>query len=170
MLRLIKNGAIVEDDYTQVEPSEDNLELPAGNVLVSLPTWQQAREQLIAHDGKIGVTLAPDEFAEAIADDLGHISMVAIRFPAFADGRGYSTAYALRTRYRYDGELRAVGDVFKDTLFYQKRCGFNSFVVREDKNIEEALKGLSFFSESYQASADGSRPLFLRRMPQKQLG
>lgn len=164
MPKIILNGAIVENDFANVVPSEDGtLSLPAGNILVSLTTWQNAKEALIAHAGKVGVQLEPNEFAESIAADLAHIDMVAISFPAFADGRGYSTAYTLRTRYNYQGELRAIGDVFKDTLYYQKRCGFNSFVVRENKDIEEALAGLNFFSEAYQASADNV-PLFRRRL------
>ena len=164
MPRLIKDGAIVEDDYTLVEPGEPGLILPVGNVLVKLPIWQQYKAQLLAHDGRKGVQLAPEDTAEAIAADLPYLALIAVDFPTFADGRGYSTAYLLRTRYAYAGELRAVGDILKDTLFYQRRCGFNSFAVRTDRNIETALDGLHDFSEAYQASADQPQPLFRRRL------
>lgn len=164
MPKLIKNGAIVEDDYTLIEAGEGPLQLPTGNVLAPLPVWLANKAALLAHAGKKGVLLAPDEFAETLADDLSSLDLIAVSFPAFADGRGYSTAYLLRTRYGYKGELRAVGDVFKDTLFFQKRCGFDSFDVRADKDLEIALKGLKDFSEFYQASHDEPAPLFRRRL------
>lgn len=165
MPKLIKDGAIVDDNYSYVAPAEDSsLTLPAGPVLVKLGTWQQHRDALLAHPHAKGVQLAPDEFAEAVAADLDKLDLVAIEFPAFADGRGYSTAYTLRNRLGFKGELRAVGDVFKDTLFYQQRSGFNAFAVRADKNIEDALLGLQTFSEPYQGSADNPAPLFRRRL------
>lgn len=165
MSRLIKDHAIVEDRYTVVSPAEDgSLTLPAGPVLVSLATWQAHREALLAHPHDKGVQLKPDEFAETIANDLDTLALVAVEFPAFADGRGYSTAYTLRSRYGYKGELRAVGDVFKDTLFYQQRSGFNAFVIRADKNIDDALLGLQTFSAPYQGTANDPAPLYRRRL------
>jgi len=165
MSRLIKDNAIVEDHYTVATPAEDGtLTLPAGPVLVSLATWQAHRDALLAHSHDKGVQLKPDEFAEAIADDLDKLTLVAVEFPAFADGRGYSTAYTLRNYCGYKGELRAVGDVFKDTLFYQQRCGFNAFVIRADKNIEDALLGLKTFSAPYQGTANDPAPLYRRRL------
>lgn len=165
MSRLIKDDAIVEDRYTAVTPAEDgSLTLPAGPVLVSLATWQAHRDALIAHPHDKGVQLKPDEFADAIADDLDKLALVAVEFPAFADGRGYSTGYILRSRYGFKGELRAVGDVFKDTLFYQQRSGFNAFAVRADKNIDDALLGLQTFTSPYQGSANEPAPLYRRRL------
>lgn len=163
MPKLIKDGAIVDDTYLPAVEQEDGaLALPDGPVLVKLGTWRQHRDELLAHPHAKGVQLAPAEFAEEIAGDLDKLDLVAIEFPAFADGRGYSTASLLRSRYGFTGELRAVGDVFKDTLFYQQRCGFNAFAVRPDKNIEDALAGLSTFSVCYQGATDGP-PLYQRR-------
>jgi len=62
----------------------------------------------------------------------------------------------------YRGELRAIGDVLRDQLFYMQRLGFDAFATRADKDIHEALKGLSDFSLSYQASTDIAQPLFRR--------
>lgn len=163
MPTLIKSGAIAADTYTRVEAEHGSLSLPAGDVLVSLDTLLAHRAQVLAHPGRKGVQLKPDQFAEQIADVVTSLDLVAIEFPAFADGRGYSTAYLLRTRFGFQGELRAVGDVFKDTLFYQARVGFDAFAIRDDKNAEVALQGLEDFSEVYHASADQPRPLFLRR-------
>ncbi|MDF2445568.1 MAG: oxidoreductase [Moraxellaceae bacterium] len=164
MPKLIKDGVIVDDTYTLVAESDDgSLVLPSGPVLVKLPTWRKHRESLLQHSHARGVQLAPDEFAEAVAPDLAHLDLIAIEFPAFADGRGYSTATLLRNRHGYTGELRAVGDVFKDTLFFQQRCGFNAFTVRADKDISDALAGLSTFSVRYQGAVD-TTPLFRQRL------
>jgi uncharacterized protein (DUF934 family) len=164
-MRLIKDRTIIDDSYVFATPAEDGtLALPNGPVLVSLNTWQSFRDTLLAHDHAKGVQLKPDEFAESIAADLSHLDMIAVEFPAFADGRGYSTAYTLRSRLGFTGELRAVGDVFKDTLFYQQRCGFNAFVVRADKDIEDALRGLDTFTTPYQGTANAPAPLFRRRL------
>lgn len=110
-----------------------------------------------------GVWLDSHEDVEAIAGDLEHFAVIGVNFPKFTDGRGYSTARLLRDRYAYRGEIRAIGDVLQDQLFYMKRCGFDAFALREDKDIEAALSGLNVFSETYQAAVDQPQPLFRRR-------
>lgn len=160
MPNIIKDGAIVADTYQLITEAGA---LPAQDIVVSLDVWQQQREAILAHPYKKGVMLKPDQHPEVIANDVQQLDMIALDFPAFADGRGYSYAALLRQRFGFTGELRATGDVFKDNLFYLKRCGFNSFAVRADKDIHVALQGLNDFSESYQASVDESRPLYRRR-------
>lgn len=165
MPKLIKDGSIVDDSYSFVAANEDGSlpALPASPVLVKLPVWKQHRDALLAHPHAKGVQLAPDEFAEALADDLDKLELVAIEFPAFADGRGYSTAYILRGRLGFKGELRAVGDVLKDTLFYQQRSGFNAFLIKADKDVQDALAGLQTFQSPYQGNASNPAPLYQRR-------
>lgn len=160
MPNIIKDGAIVADTYQLVTETGT---LPAQDILVSLDVWQQQREAILAHPYKKAVLLKPDQHPEVLVEDVKQLDMIALDFPAFADGRGYSYAALLRQRFGFTGELRATGDVFKDNLFYLKRCGFNSFAVRADKDIHVALQGLQDFSESYQASVDESRPLYRRR-------
>jgi uncharacterized protein (DUF934 family) len=163
--RIIRDGAIVTDDWLQI-PSDHQGALPAGKLLVPLALWLSRRDELIeraaVHDLPLGAWLEGQEEPAQIAEDLPRLAVVAIHFPRFADGRGYSSAYLLRTRYRYQGELRAIGDVLRDQLFYLKRVGFNSFAVRADKSIEDALNALKDFSEPYQGSVDEARPLFRR--------
>ena len=161
MPNIIKDGAIVTDNYQFISEAGD---LPAQDIIVSLAVWQQQREAVLAHSHKKGVMLKPDQHPELIADDVKKLDIIALDFPAFADGRGYSYAVLLRQRFAFTGELRATGDVFKDNLFYLKRCGFNSFAVRADKDINVALQGLNDFSENYQASVDETRPLYRRRL------
>ena len=90
-------------------------------------------------------------------------SIIALDFPIFKDGRSYSHARLLRERYNYKGELRAVGDVLQDQLFFMERCGIDSFQIRDDKDIEQALNGLKGFSVRYQAAADDTIPISERR-------
>ena len=179
MLNIIKDKVVVgEDDWTllrlkptivegtegaeaQAGDTPETVVVPAGKVIVPLAVWQAQRSILEARKD-IGVWLASDERPEALKDDAAKLSMIAIDFPKFADGRGYSIAYNLRARYDYTGELRAVGDVLRDQLFYMQRVGFNSFAVRADRDVNDALKGLSDFSESYQQSWDKKTPLFRR--------
>lgn len=162
---IIKNLAIVDDDWSVLRLNEsdtpEGIEVPSGKVIVPLQVWQAQREQLQART-EIGVWLASNERAEALQDDLARFAVIAVDFPKFADGRGYSIAYHLRVRLGYRGELRAIGDVLRDQMFYMKRVGFDAFAPRADRDIHEALKSLSDFSLSYQASADEAQPLFRR--------
>lgn len=168
MARIIVDRAIVEDDWTFVAADQEAAPLPqATKLLVPLQVWQARREDVIAHAARsgaeLGVWLEGHEDPTPLADDIARFAVIAIHFPRFADGRGYSAAYLLRTRHGYTRELRAIGDVLRDQLFYLKRVGFNAFAVRADKDIEDALKALDDFSETYQASVDQPVPLFRRR-------
>jgi uncharacterized protein (DUF934 family) len=165
MRDIIKNRSVVSDDWTVLRLNEgdtpEGIEVPAGKVIVPLTVWQAQREKLQAR-AELGVWLASSERSEDLKDDLGNFKVVAIDFPKFMDGRGYSIAYNLRARLGYTGELRAIGDVLRDQLFYMHRVGFDAFAVRQDKNIHDALKGLTDFSETYQSSWDQKNPLFRR--------
>ena len=118
---------------------------------------------MLARIATAGVWLDSSEGPEALVGDLDALSIIAVNFPKFADGRSYSTAHLLRERYGYRGEIRAIGDVLHDQLFFMKRCGIDAYAVRADKDIEAALAGLSTFSDAYQAAVDQPQPLFRRR-------
>ena len=103
------------------------------------------------------------------ADDPATVALegatrVEVHFPKFGDGRGYSLARLLRERYGYRGELRAVGHITRDLLFFLESCGFDAFELREGENPQEALAAFEDFSESYQASVARPQPLFRRRL------
>ncbi len=162
---IIKNKTIMDDDWSVLRLKENdmpkNVAVPIGKIIVPLKVWQAQRDVLL-HRTDLGVWLTSDERAEDLQHDVGKFSVIAVDFPRFADGRGYSIAYHLRVRLGYRGELRAIGDVLRDQLFYMQRVGFDVFVPRPDKNIGEALKGLSDFLLTYQASTDEALPLFRR--------
>lgn len=121
--------------------------LPAGDVVLTLA--QVARLSEIT--GKKGLLLTEVDSPETVKLPLDQLDLIEIHFPAFADGRGYSFATLLR-RLGYQAELRASGDVFKDVLFYLKRVGFNSFILKQGKDMDEAKSGLQDFTAGYQAS------------------
>lgn len=165
MRDIIKDRRIVADDWQVVKLEEgqsaESAALPEGRVIVPLAVWQARRDALKAR-GDVAVWLASDERPEALKDDLASLPLIAVDFPKFADGRGYSIAYNLRARLGYTGELRAIGDVLRDQLFQMQRCGFDAYATRQDRSIQDALKGLTVFSETYQASTDQPLPLFRR--------
>ena len=162
MAKIIKNASVVDDAWKTLTlaagDSPEQVRLPVGPLLVPLAVWRARRRELVErqyeHGWPLGIWLAGDEGPELIAADLDDFSVVAIAFSRFSDGRGYSTARLLRTRYGYTGELRAIGDVLRDQLFYLRRVGFNAYAVRSDKNIEAALAGLEDFGAVYQGAAD----------------
>lgn len=128
-------------------------ELPEGERIVPLAQWQ----------GEPGVLLGTADDPASIVAHLGQLSTIAIEFPQFTDGRGYTIARLLRERYGFKGEIRATGEVLRDNLFYLSRCGFDSFLLSDQSKLEEALSGLRDFSEGYQASVERPQPLFRRR-------
>jgi uncharacterized protein (DUF934 family) len=162
---IIKNKTVVEDEWVVLRLSEgetpESVDVPAGKIIVPLKVWQAQREVLLARED-IGVWFASDERVEDLQNDVAQLPVIAVDFPKFGDGRGYSIAYRLRARLGYRGELRAIGDVLRDQLFYMQRAGFDAFATRADKDIHEAVKSISDFSLSYQASVDESQPLFRR--------
>ncbi|KAA0693602.1 DUF934 domain-containing protein [Halopseudomonas laoshanensis] len=164
MQQLIKGDALIKETW-HLMPAETTLEglSNSDDLIVPLNLWLDHSHALKARDGGLGVWLNSDEEVEAIADDLEHFQVIALNFPVFSDGRSYSNARLLRDRYGYKGEVRAIGDVLRDQLFLMKRCGFDAFVIREDRNAEEALESLKDFSEVYQAATDQPLPLFRRR-------
>ena len=167
MSKIIKNERIVDDGWQVVKLAEgqaaEALDLTGDEVIVPLAVWLARKEEILARHKPFGVWLDGGEEPEAIAGDLEHFALIAVNFPKFTDGRGYSIARLLRERYSYRGEIRAIGDVLRDQLFFMKRCGIDSYAVREDKDLEKALAGLRAFSETYQAAVDQPQPLFRRR-------
>jgi uncharacterized protein (DUF934 family) len=172
MATLIKERRIVPDSWQPLEPArwlqvqEDGLvpDFPAeADLIAPLALWRLRRDDLLGRRGRVGVRLEPHEDPAEIAPDLAHFALVAVNFPKFGDGRGFSTARLLRERYGYRGELRAVGQVGRDHLYFMEQCGFAAFLLREGEDAHEALAAFDDFSEGYQASAARRQPLFRRR-------
>ncbi|HEX6734883.1 MAG TPA: DUF934 domain-containing protein [Azonexus sp.] len=168
MAQLLKNGVAQADTWLTLELAEgqspDTVDLPAGDVIFPLAVWQARKTEIVSRHKRIGLLLQPDERVEDIAADLDYFVVIAVHFPKFVDGRGYSTASLLRQRYHYQGELRAVGDVLHDQLFFMQRVGFDSYALKDGKDTVHALAaGFASFSDGYQASTSQPQPYFRRR-------
>lgn len=163
--KIIRDGAIVTDDWNLIAAAEDGaaVALPTGKNIVPLNVWLAQRDILLEGNLPVGVWLDSHQDPAELADVVGRLSVIAINFPKFVDGRGYSIATLLRSRYGFKGELRAIGDVLRDQIFYMKRVGFNAYAVRADKDIHDALNALKDFSEVYQGTVDQPLPLYKRR-------
>lgn len=160
MTQIIRKRAIVDDDFVHVP---DNAELPAaGKPIVTLARYLKARDELLARFPALGVRVASDKLPENIPATQ-RLALIAIEFPRFTDGRGYSLARMLRDRHGFTGELRAVGWVLRDNLFYMERCGFDAFELKPGKPLESALEAFAEFSATYQADVNEKRPIYRRR-------
>lgn len=157
---LIKEGAVIEDQWQLLREVPEQ-GLPEGPVIVPLAYWQEHRDAL-RQRAPIGVWLASDQPPAPLADDLAQLAVIAIDFPLFTDGRGFSYGRTLREQFGYQGEIRAIGQFLRDQLHYLRRCGFDAFAI-ETADPYKALDSLEDFSDGYQASIDQPLPLFRRR-------
>jgi uncharacterized protein (DUF934 family) len=159
MPKLIKDRTIIEDSWQLV--SDESAEIPDGAVIVPLSVWQARKEELAKRD-QLGIWLNSDESPREITESIGQFQLIAINFPVFADGRGFTYGRELREQLNFTGELRAIGSFMRDQLYYLQRCGFNAFSL-EGADMESAITSLKDFSNNYQAAIDEPAPLFRRR-------
>jgi len=167
MATLIKNAKIAVDSWLRLDRAAvgSRSAVPAaGDIIVPLVLWQAMAGELLARGGRLGLWLDSAEDPALIADSLDAFSLIAVNFPQFTDGRGYSTARLLRERYGWKGELRAIGDIQRDQLFYLSRCGFDAFVLKDGLDAKAALPAFKDFTEAYQTSVERPMPLFRRRV------
>ena len=167
MAQLIKNGLAATDTWKILELAEgespETVALPEGDVIFPLTVWLARKDEIVSRP-TIGLLLQPSDQVEDVAGELASFNIIAVNFPKFVDGRGYSTAALLRQRHGYTGELRAVGDVLHDQLFFMRRVGFDSYALKDGKNAVYAIEaGFSTFGETYQASTTQPQPYFRRR-------
>lgn len=162
MTQIIRNRRVEEDRWETL--AADATAIPHGPVIVPLALWKAHREDLIARREPVGVWLKPDDEPGEIVADLGHLTIVAVQFPKWGEGRGYSTATLLRGRHGYRGELRAFGDLGRDHIFNLARVGFDSFRLGDRHDPNAALAAFDDFSLRYQGSIDDPLPLFRKRL------
>lgn len=160
MAKQILNEEIVSDPYHFITSIEELTHY--SHVIAPYGLYVEEKSKFDQYSGEIGLRVGTDIDLAVLTPYLPLLSLIDIHYASFTDGRGHSLARLLREAYHFNGILRASGDVFKDTVFYLKRCGFNSFLVKENETLEHALQGFKVFSESYQAAFKES-PLFRRR-------
>jgi uncharacterized protein (DUF934 family) len=158
----LKDGVfgLAEDPFTSVG---DEQSVPPGDVIISLSRFQAEGEALLSQGRAVGVRLESHEEVEALAYDLPEISVVALAFPKFGDGRAYSYARLLRERFGFKGEVRAVGDVLREQAGFMIRCGFDAFEPADGSTVEDWERAARRFRHVYQRSTDGRTPAFVER-------
>jgi phosphoadenosine phosphosulfate reductase len=147
MRNLLRQREIAEDDWVYLSEQP-----PGGSeaVIISLAEWRDNIETWRAWRERLGVRIGPADRVETLAPDLARFELIAIEFPGPGEGRGYTQARLLRTRYGFKGELRAVGAVKQDQLLFMLRCGFDTFELAEGEDVAAASAALQRFSVGYQ--------------------
>jgi len=157
---LADDGTLGVDDWHHLADDEP---IPAsGAITVSFARWQTDESILRLRSDELGLRLPNTIAPQEIAGDVTRFALIILSFPKFTDGRAYSQARLLRTRFGFQGELRADGDVLRDQLLFMKRVGFNSFVVGERAIKESWAKAFGEFDVFYQQAPDG-RPWVMRQ-------
>lgn len=166
MSKLIKDRAIVNDSWTLLKESTgpEVLEvIPGKNLIVPVEFWRENPAEIENYNGAIGIWLNSNQVASDLKLHVDLFPVIALNFPVFSDGRSYSNARQIRQEYNYKGELRAIGDVLRDQLYYMHQCGFNAFSLRHDQDPEVCLTAFDDFETNYQATVQQPTPLFRRR-------
>jgi len=148
-MQVIKDKQIINDNWRYVA---DDAEFGHDDISVSVARWQQDRQRLLDHNGKLGIRISPADSLANIADDINKLQLVELDFPDFADGRLFSQAWLLRNRYHYQGEIRAIGHYMPDQVFYLSRVGVNAFKPENPEYLAVELSYLNDFTVNYQKS------------------
>ena len=150
MPTLVKNQQIVIDEWTLVDETD------CADSIKSIVPY---REGITVSDSR-GVWIEADVELEEIVDAILASPLIAVNFPVFSDGRGLSIGHLLRKRFRYEGELRAIGEVTPDLTPFMFRCGFDAFVLADDEKAKDAIRCIESLSPNYQSSAIEPEPKF----------
>src|SRR5690348_391618 len=165
-MRILSNSELVEDEWTLIEDGRADIEAGPGKVIVTVARWRVEREALLRGHAAVGVLVPNTADIEAVFAEIEDRPLIVLQFPMFTDGRALSQAVVLRKRLGFRGELRAVGDVIRDLVFWLGRCGFDSIVPRKDQKLEDCRAALREFTVAYQAAADEHTPVWIRRRGQ----
>ena len=160
-IRLSRGGYAFEDDrFTTVADDETP---PPGDVIISLARIQVEGDALLAQGRSLGVRLTSEESVDDLAYDLSRIAVVALEFPKYRDGRPYTGARLLRERYRFAGEVRAIGDVLREQAVFMVRCGFDGFEPADGSSPQQWAEAADRYRHVYQRAADGRVPAYVKR-------
>jgi uncharacterized protein (DUF934 family) len=149
-MQIIKDKQLIANDWTFID--NDSAISAEGNITVTLERWLKEQPELLKRNGKIGLRLASSDAINSLAGHVTGLALIELNFPGFGDGRLFSHAYLLRSRFDYQGEIRAIGRFLADQVFYLTRVGVNAFQFEDQQQIPLALASMSDFTVKYQAS------------------
>jgi len=137
-----RHGLVAADPWQRIADAAELAVAPGRHLLLPLPLWTAHRQALAGRDRALGVWLRPDDEPAVLRTAIATLALIAVDFPCFTDGRGYSLGKLIRERYGYAGDLRAIGDILRDQVYFLSKCGFSSFALRADQSPDEALAAL----------------------------
>jgi len=159
---LIKDARVVDDPWRHLGDEEPLGESERASV--SFQRWSREREALCRRNGPLGLRLPNNVTPATLAADVARFELIVLSFPRFTDGRAYSQARLLRSRFAFRGELRASGNVLRDQLLFMRRCGFDAFELDDHAPIAEWLRAFHEFDIFYQPAEDGASAIMHRRL------
>ena len=163
--RLLRDGEVVADEWLTFDEAAFGAAAELADerpLMLPLDQWLSDRDRWLSRESPLGVIVGPAHKVEILVPDLARFDLIGVEFPTIGEGRGYTQGRQLRERWRFSGELRALGCVRSDQLFFLARCGFNSFEL-PDGEIESARSAFATFSAAYQPANDAGLPVKLRR-------
>jgi len=150
MREIIRRREIVIDDWHTIDEDPDG---QSGALILPLARWHTERERWSSWHGRLGVRISPADRVELLRADLPRLSLIAIEFPSPSEGRGYSQARVLRDRLKFTGEIRAVGHVKRDQIFFMARCGIDAFELAAGVTPQSVLTAFDDFDVAYQPAS-----------------
>ncbi|MFY0677389.1 MAG: DUF934 domain-containing protein [Neptuniibacter sp.] len=153
---LLINREVVADNWTLI--NEETLD-QAGDIIVPLALYLENKDSLENREGQLAIQVNGDDELDELLDNLDKFPLIAVDFPAFRDGRGFSIARLL-VRAGYKGEIRATGDVGRDRIAYMERCGFTAIQISDEIYKEEMLSAFTEVSNYYQSATDSNRAVY----------
>jgi len=149
MREIIRRREVIIDDWRTIDEDPKG---ESGQVILPLTRWHAERDRWWSWNGRIGVRINPADRVELLRADLARLALIAIEFPTPSEGRGYSQARVLRDRLGFTGEIRAVGHVKRDQIFFMARCGIDAFELAQGVNPQSVLAAFDDFDVAYQPS------------------
>jgi uncharacterized protein (DUF934 family) len=161
-MRPKQNAEVVQDRYLRIV--DDSPVPEEGPVLLPAARFLADAERIAGRPGATGVIWPNDRDIAELAPYLGRLSLIALVFPTFKDGRAYSQARTLRERYGFAGELRATGDVLRDQFLFLHRAGFNAYELKKAADAPAFCAALKRYIAFYQPAADGAVSVLRQRL------
>ncbi|MGH1463404.1 MAG: DUF934 domain-containing protein [Neptuniibacter sp.] len=153
---LLINREVVADNWTLI--NEETLD-QTGDIIVPLALYLENKDSLDNREGQLAIQINGDDELDEVLSNLDKFPLIAVDFPAFRDGRGFSIARLL-IRAGYKGEIRATGDVGRDRIAYMERCGFTAIQISDDIFKEDMLSAFTEVSNYYQSATDSNRAVY----------
>ncbi len=148
-MQLIKDRQVIQDSWAFIN---DDAALNADHNIISLTRWKNTDQQALQQSKPLGLRLESDVILEEINADFSDFELIELYIPVFTDGRAFTHARLLRSRFGFTGDIRVSGDFMRDQVFYLSRVGVTSFNINDQDNIQEVIASISDFSVTYQES------------------